>query len=485
MARENQGLQIAVIVFVMLTIILGVTTFIFYRQYEEAAMKADKAQQDASSEMTKSRTIQEENNDLKALMGFAATMNLEEIKAQHTEDMNTYASTFPEETQFYHPILEQLAQAKEDKDSELVDLKAALADLQLKYEKREEIMAPQIAQHEQARQQAAADLVKATTSYKLERDRITKDQAETAALLDKARKESGAAMAAVESKLDVATKKLIDTVGLLGQKSEKLEAISKETFAAPDGEVRWVNQQDGTVWINLGRADALSRQVTFSVYPIDTTNLTRGGKKASIEVTQILGDHLAEARVLEDNVSDPIMPGDKIHTPIWSVGETKRFALAGFFDIDDDGKSDQHTVRNLITMNGGTVDCETNNKTGEAQGPITVNTRYLVLGNAPDVKSKAGLNPGAVQAAVKAYSDMRTEAERLGVQVITVAELLQNMGWKNQTPVIRFGRDANPNDFRAKAEDGAPKVSTGTVSGLFEPRRPASERGNATRRGAY
>ena len=36
MARENQGLQIGLIVFVMLTIILGVTTYLFFRQYEEA-----------------------------------------------------------------------------------------------------------------------------------------------------------------------------------------------------------------------------------------------------------------------------------------------------------------------------------------------------------------------------------------------------------------------------------------------------------------
>ena len=40
MARENQGLQVALIIFFMLTIILGVTTFIFFRQYEEADKKA-------------------------------------------------------------------------------------------------------------------------------------------------------------------------------------------------------------------------------------------------------------------------------------------------------------------------------------------------------------------------------------------------------------------------------------------------------------
>ena len=35
-SSENQGLQIALIIFVMLTIILSVTTFLFFREYEEA-----------------------------------------------------------------------------------------------------------------------------------------------------------------------------------------------------------------------------------------------------------------------------------------------------------------------------------------------------------------------------------------------------------------------------------------------------------------
>jgi len=43
MARENQGLQIFLISFIMLTIILGVTTFLFYKQAEEEGIAAAKA----------------------------------------------------------------------------------------------------------------------------------------------------------------------------------------------------------------------------------------------------------------------------------------------------------------------------------------------------------------------------------------------------------------------------------------------------------
>ncbi len=34
-ARENQGLQIALIIFVMLTIVLSVTTYIFFDNYKK------------------------------------------------------------------------------------------------------------------------------------------------------------------------------------------------------------------------------------------------------------------------------------------------------------------------------------------------------------------------------------------------------------------------------------------------------------------
>ena len=42
--REGQGLQIAVIIFAMLTIILAVTTYIFYAQGQTAMKEKDEAQ---------------------------------------------------------------------------------------------------------------------------------------------------------------------------------------------------------------------------------------------------------------------------------------------------------------------------------------------------------------------------------------------------------------------------------------------------------
>ena len=100
----------------------------------------------------------------------------------------------------------------------------------------------------------------------------------------------------------------------------ELDKVTKATFETALGKVTMVNQETGTVWLDLGRADALSRLTTFSVYPIDAADVSRAKAKATVEVTQILGDHSAQARILDDKFTDPILTGDLVFTPIWSPG---------------------------------------------------------------------------------------------------------------------------------------------------------------------
>jgi len=476
MARENQGLQIALIVFVMLSIILGVTTFIFYQQWTDAATKAEAATKEAGDQRAAAGVLAEESSKLKRQIGFAETDQAEAIDSQYKADMDEFGGNFPEDNRTYRALLGYLFQTIQEKDAKNDLLSEQLEQLKQDYAVREAGKDAQIKQLESARDAALQDLATRTQTFSTERKRITDAQAALQTQLAEARKRADEQLAEIQTNLDETLKEKQNLVTLNRQKSEKLDALVRESFEVAHGEIRWINQGNGTVWINLGRADSLGRQITFSVYPMDTTNLTKAIKKASIEVTQILGEHLAEARIIEDKVSDPIMPGDKIHTPIWTPGEQKRFALAGFMDINSDGKSDQHIIRNLITMNGAVVDCEID-ETGNQRGQMTVDTRYLVLGKRPDEQGSAEVIAG--------YTAMRREADRLGIQTIPVRDLLQQMGWKDQTPVVRFGMGSNPADFRAKPPAGVPKVSSGTVSGLFKPRRPPREKSPGSGGGAY
>ena len=64
------------------------------------------------------------------------------------------------------------------------------------------------------------------------------------------------------------------------------------------------------------------------------------------------------------------------------------------------------------------------------------------------------------------------EAKMYGLKIISLTDLLNGMGYVRTTAVVRFGSQANPNDFRAKPPEGVPRVSSGTVSDLFQQRNP-------------
>jgi hypothetical protein len=220
------------------------------------------------------------------------------------------------------------------------------------------------------------------------------------------------------------------------------------------------------VWINLGAADALTRLTTFSVYPGDAVDLSKAVKKASVEVTQLLDDHMAEARVIDDKDADPILPGDKVHTPTWSPGERKHFALAGFMDIDGDGTNDQGKVRNMITASGGVVDAVVDEK-GKREGSLSIGTRYFIQGTAPDAKRTPEWYQG--------YSKMIKEADALAITKIDLARLLEMIGYQKHHKVVQFGPGGNASEL-------PPDPSTGrrlTTSDVFKERRPPKPTGGS------
>jgi len=469
MARENQGLQVALIIFVMLTIILGVTTFLFFRQYEDAQLAANDAAEKAKASDTAANTLLTEANRLKLITGFAQTDSISIIDEAYNADMEKYAGTFEEANRNYRKVLEYLNGEIERKSVSLATEQDTLQQMKTRNEAIEAQKQAQIDQYKTESDKAAADLASERGKFNSQLQSANKQSGDLQAKLDDARKERDAAVAQVQQKLQDAVEEMQNMSQVLTQRNAQINEILRPTFEAGDGHIRWVNQRNGTVWINLGQADSLRRQMTFSVYPSDTKDVNRAGKKGEVEVTELLGDHLAEARIVSDEVANPILPGDVVHTPVWAPGEQLHFALTDSLDIDGDGKSDTELVRRLITMNDGVIDAELDDQ-GNRAGTMTTNTRFLVLGTQHDEDTAEKVAAERVR--------MLREAENLGIGTMALPDLLRQMGWKNQTPVIRFGRGANPDDFRAQPPEGVPPVSSGTVSPLFEPRNPPRSAGS-------
>ena len=467
MARENQGLQIALIIFVILTLLLGVTTFLFFKSYDEATQTAKKQEEEANTQRATARQLIEKNNELKEMMGFKAEDAVDKIREYFNEDMTKFAGNFPEEERFYHQLVKGLHSVIVDKNAELDSKTTEIAVLKA-YTGQTEIAAQeQVKQHEKAAGDARDDLAGEREKFKTDWQLANKEKKDVAGRLKKAKETAQEKMATLDGTIRDLEGRLARAQVLYTRAKEEFNKVVKESFEVADGEVSLVSQRNGSVYVNLGHADSLNRQTTFSVYPIDVSDVTAASKKASIEVTQILGDHLAEARIIEDDPSNPIVPGDKIYTPLWSPGDQIRFGLTGVMDVNGDGKSDQQVVRNLITINGGLIDAETD-PTGKRTGRMSPDTRYLILGDKPSDKDNPDL--------IDAYGKMTADAARLGVEKIQLRELLLRMGWKNQTPVTTFGRGANAKDFRALPPEGSPRRSTGSVTPLFKSRQPPARR---------
>ena len=165
---------------------------------------------------------------------------------------------------------------------------------------------------------------------------------------------------------------------------DTIQKTHSETFEVPSGHVVTVNQNEHTVWLNLGSADGLRSQISFSVFNADVNAVQKAERKARIEITRVIDQHLSEARIVEDDLTDPILRGDVVYSPAWRPGVKVRFALAGFMDINGDGKSDRELVRNVITLNGGVIDSELKDD-GTVVGKLDAGTRFFVQGDSPTV----------------------------------------------------------------------------------------------------
>lgn len=472
--RENTGLQVALILFVMITVVLSVTTYLYFN----AANEAEKAETIAKGDvdrLTKSMVdANAEIETLRSLMGYQHNGGpaVSEIEAAYHKDMATFGQGYTEKRD-YRALPQYLNGRIVALNKELDGEKLRLADLD--------------AQLAMARQQETknvavrdAQYTEAVTDYNDHKKEIGTQYADQVARVsriegdfDSASRKYTSDQAVKDKKIDELTERTSKLEMLRKTLNDKINNIQNPTKVGnaekPDGRVTWVSQRGGMVYVNLGSDDGLQRSTMFTVYDAGAVNLSATDPKASIEITTIRGPHLAEARIIEDTLSNPILSQDNIYSPVWDPGQKTHFALVGFMDIDNDRKSDRRLVRSLISQNGGAIDAEVLDD-GSREGRLTINTRYLVIGERPTDKSKAD--------SLAAYSQMIDEASDLGIETISVERLLSDMGWRGNERTVGSGSDPTGGTFKAVPKEPTTKPTDG-----FQQRtRPG---GSTRRQSAY
>jgi hypothetical protein len=460
--RESQGLQITLIVFVMLTIIFAVMTIAFWNRAKTLA-EANRALETQTSE---SRQAESAATDqalrMKVWLGHTADTPIETIEQQYTRDMETYARSAPEVQRTYKDVPALLFAALQQRNKQVADLQQQQRDTQAQFDQARQTLEKERDEAFRIRDEMEAQLLQTRDEFAQYREQLKQSQDEQASQIAQLRAELADLQAKSGQQIQGLQREISNKDNIISQRDEQLAELTNESFEVPDGRITSVRPRTGTVFINLGSADGLRRQVTFSVYGVDANNLASEEKKGSIEVTRIVGDHTAEAKITDDSLGDPIMQGDVIYTPLWNSNSALHFALAGSIDINGDGADDRELIKRLIRINNGTIDAEDQN--GQMQGEITRNTRYLIVGEEPEVGEAANADADAQQ---KVWNDMIRKANELGIERMTIGELLDFIGYDGERRIVPLGTTARSDDF-------TPVENRGRGSALQDSRpRPA------------
>ncbi|MDB4634418.1 hypothetical protein OAG76_03330, partial [Rubripirellula sp.] len=243
------------------------------------------------------------------------------------------------------------------------------------------------------------------------------------------------------------TQKAGQLQGTIDTQKFQLNELRSDQFETTQGEVRYVVRGGNITTINLGSADALRPGITFGVIDADETRLKDAKVKATIQVTQIQGPHLAQARVVAfPEIRNPIIPGDKIFSPFWAPGRVIKIALAGDIDIDGDGRPDNDALKGQIRAAGATVAAEVT-PAGSVSGKLDATIRFMVVGDDPELGNGVGEDDDNNIAQIAAMGRIRAKASELGLTIIPAWKLQSYLRTLNDTLTTPLGSATRGDDF--------------------------------------
>ncbi|MBN2292975.1 MAG: hypothetical protein JXM70_11150, partial [Pirellulales bacterium] len=175
MARENQGLQIALIVFVITTILFGVMAFVFYRSSDQMAAKAKATDESAKRAENALREMTKDMEEVKGMIGVAETDDMARIREQSAADMQKYAATYPEDTRNYRGTLKEMFKALQGKNQLLDDQLQEVNTLTAFNQEREGVRQKQIKAFDDAAKAAGTEKDQEISKFNEDRDRMKDD----------------------------------------------------------------------------------------------------------------------------------------------------------------------------------------------------------------------------------------------------------------------------------------------------------------------
>lgn len=468
-ARESQGYLIAVIILVLITLGLALLAFLSWSQVNQLSAEKEtleKKQAFTSAELVikdngitvmkgmvgdesvSTDAIKESLNNMTAAVGKASGAGVETDQLNRLKDQ---VAAFEKLVEGYENDVrgtENLVDGEVAKQYTYRELVQSLTALVAKMVNQVSV---QTRQTEDAKASAKAAIQKKDDELKIAKDateamRKELESVKQAALATEQKLKSQVQESIVnlaertnqlqEAKDEKAEIELIkdkeigDLKVSVSNLQNTIERLTRETYDMADGTISKVARRINRVFLNIGARDGLRVNRMFTVYEKGTTNFDKTNSKGSVEVIHV-DDVRSDARIVEEDPTDPILPGDLILTPTWDPGIGLRYVLIGRFDMDGDDSDDTDKLARLIERNGGKVVAR-QDADGNVIGKIDPTVDFYVEGNAEGILA-------ADSQLITIMKQMKAEAEKNTVSPISYEKLMKGMGQQSRAKTVRYG----------------------------------------------
>ncbi|MBY0588624.1 hypothetical protein K2X85_15735 [bacterium] len=456
-SSEGQGKTIALVVFVVLTVMTGVLAFYFYDQTDTLTQERNSANQAAETARKQETTTK---NNYKEIRGLVYGEQTEEDHAKVVElvrndlktprlgathkDRKLEYKSFKDALDFLHDELGTADQRTDEQNKEIAKLRAEIESLKETYQTQVDVA---VKDKDEKTAELAAETEKFRTTIDQKDREIAQISDERLRALN-SKQDAEQNFSRYREKTDSDLKRLDNTIADLREQDRLREQIE---FVSSDGQIAEVKPQKGTTvaYINLGSADGLTTGTTFGVYGRDQGGNPYKFPKANIEVTRILDEHRALARVDNWKFSDPVIPGDQLYNALWSPGDRISIGLVGLVYLNDrvGGETtglelsyENDQFLNLVKQLGTNIDAVYDLGSQKIQGKIDVQTDWLVVGDIPESKENDPQERKEFLSSLrKAEKLMREQARENNVGIIHVRNLLTFMGKQQPQYTVNSG----------------------------------------------
>jgi hypothetical protein len=471
--ESNTGLITTLVLFILATLGLGIYAYMLQADVTTKESEAKKALTEKST-MEKDRDWYKfQTQYLRSITGNLEAKDAEEVavnwpKFKDKEEIlkinksfdtkgelprKTYRDLLAEEQARYQALQKQYEatdNARKDFEKKLKDSEDARAAADAAYK----------AELGKVAKQNQADLsgfVKSTEDLRNELRQIDET-------MNKDKMRYDADMVKTRKELEKKDKDLAKMRTRLDEKEQEVALFKSQRGDAPkdwrtDWKIVGMDRSGTQPYINLGSADRVTPQLTFNVHGVGPDGRPLPQSKGSIEVVNVLRDHLSQVRITswKDREKDPIVKGDVLFNPVWNPTLKKHVAVAGTIDLTGDGRDSTVEFIRKLEQQPIIVDAylDLKDRPPTIKGPgISVQTDYLILGNGPTGDPREGTKEYS-DAFRDRYEEMKKQARENGVEVVNLRKFLEMIGYRLPRSLAETLPAATPRSILDQAPPGS------------------------------